>query len=264
MIRPSAPVFAVAAFALSTGTVLAADMPSPPVYSKAPIAYQAPPNWSGCYIGGNVGAGWDSTYDLGTAFAGTSFAPPFDYGTSHGSNLIGGGQIGCDNQFASSWVIGVQGKADFGSIHSQNPVLPFPGITAAYQIKNTEDITARLGYAVMPTVLAYVRGGVAWASTNVSASALPTLAEQADFTRMGYTIGAGLEWKFARSWSVFAEYNYFDFGTKSGNLYSSGLVPAFGAAGAIADTVSLRLHSQQALVGVNYRFDWASPVVAKY
>jgi len=26
----------------------------------------------------------------------------------------------------------------------------------------------------------------------------------------------------------------------------------------------LRLRSQEALIGVNYRFDWASPVVAKY
>jgi hypothetical protein len=26
----------------------------------------------------------------------------------------------------------------------------------------------------------------------------------------------------------------------------------------------LRLRSQEALVGVNYRFDWANPVAAKY
>lgn len=262
MIRSCAPAFMIAAFTLATGTALAADLP--PIYSKAPVAYQAPPSWSGCYLGGNIGAGWDSTYDLGIAFGGTSFAPPFDYGISHGSNFIGGGQIGCDNQFASDWVIGIQGKADFGSIHSQNPVMPFPGITAAYQLKNSADITARLGYAVAPAVLAYVKGGVAWADTSVSASALPTLAESANFTRMGYTVGAGLEWKFARNWSVFGEYDYFDFGTKSGNLFSTGLVPAFGGAGALADTVSLRLRSQQALVGVNYKFDWASPVVAKY
>ena len=63
---------------------------------------------------------------------------------------------------------------------------------------------------------------------------------------------------------MFAEYNYFDFGTKTSNIYATGLVPSFGAAGALSDTVSLRLRSQQALVGVNYRFDWADPVVAKY
>jgi outer membrane immunogenic protein len=91
--------------------------------------------------------------------------------------------------------------------------------------------------------------------------------ETASFTRVGYMVGGGLEWKFAHSWSLFGEYNDMDFGTKSSNLYSTGLAdPAwgFGAAGTLSDTISLRLCNQQALVGANYRFDWASPVIAKY
>jgi len=78
---------------------------------------------------------------------------------------------------------------------------------------------------------------------------------------------AGLEWKFARGWSPFGEYNYLDFGTRSSNLYSTGLADpslGFGATDALSDTVSLRFRSQQALVGVNYRFDWAGPVVTRY
>ena len=263
MVRSSALVSFAAAIGtvLGTGASFAADLPR---YTKAPPVYSAPPSWSGCYIGGNVGGGWDHTNNLGTAFAGTAFNPPFDYGTSSGSAVIGGGQIGCDYQFASSWVIGIQGKADFGRISSSNPVDAFPGITAAYQLKNTEDVTARLGYAVSPAVLAYVKGGIAWANTNVSALAIPVTAESANITRTGYTVGGGVEWKFAPGWSVFTEYNYLDFGTKTSDLYSTGLVGGFGANGAIADGVALRLRSQQLLVGVNYRFDWANPVVAKY
>ena len=131
-------------------------------------------------------------------------------------------------------------------------------------MKNTEDVTARLGYAVSPAVLAYVKGGVAWASITNSALAIPVTAESANISRTGYTVGGGLEWQFSPGWSVFTEYNYFDFGTKTSNLYSTGLIPAFGANGAVADAVSLRLRSQQALVGVNYRFNWGNPVVAKY
>src|SRR4029077_17228165 len=99
----------------------------------------------------------------------------------------------------------------------------FPA-SASYQLKNTEDVTARLGYAVSPAVLAYVKGGVAWANASASAAALPLLAETASFTRTGYTVGGGLEWKFAPGWSVFGEYNYFDFGTKSSNLDAAGLI----------------------------------------
>ena len=264
MIRSTTLVSVTVAIGTLFGTYssLAADLPR--AYTKAPPVYAAPPSWSGCYVGGNVGAGWDSTYNLGTAFAGTTFNPPFDYGSSSGSGIIGGAQAGCDYQFASSWVIGIQGKADFGKINSSNPVLPFPGITAAYQLKNTEEVTARLGYAFSPVVLAYVKGGVAFASITNSALAIPVTAESANISRTGYTVGGGLEWKFAPNWSVFAEYNYLDFGTKSSNLYSTGLIPLFGAAGAVADTVALRLRTQEALVGVNYRFDWAHPVVARY
>ena len=49
----------LAAFAM-TGTAFAADMA--PRYTKAPPP--PPPvvyNWTGCYIGGNVGGGWERT-----------------------------------------------------------------------------------------------------------------------------------------------------------------------------------------------------------
>ena len=259
MVRSTAFASTVAAIGavFGTGSVLAADLPPPPAYPKAPL--QAPASWSGCYVGGNLGAGWDRTHTDGIAFAGVPFATAVDYGSSNGTGFIGGGQVGCDYQFSSSWVIGIQGKADFGTIKSSNPVVIFPGITAAYQLKNTEDLTARIGYAFSPAVMAYAKGGVAWA--NASAASVtpgPVPGESANFTRIGYTIGAGLEWKFARGWSVFTEYNYMDFGTKSSNLYSTGLAdPAwgFGATGALSDTVSMRLRSQQALVGVNFRFN---------
>jgi outer membrane immunogenic protein len=270
MIRLTAlvSVAAVIGVMLGTSSTLAADL-STPSYSKNLSAYQAPtPSWSGCYLGANIGAGWDSTHTDGIAFAGVPFVPPVDYGSSSGTGFIGGGQVGCDYQFASSWIIGIQGKADFGSISSKNPVVVVPGITASYQLKNTEDLTARIGYAFSPAILGYVKGGVAWANANASSVAPGAITgETASFTRTGYTVGGGLEWKFGHGWSLFGEYSYLDFGTKSSNLYSTGLADpslGFGATGALSDTVSLRLRSQQALIGVNYRFDWAGPVVAKY
>lgn len=267
MIRLTTLVSAAIGVLPWTNSVLAADLPAAS-YSNAPPVYRAFPSWSGCYLGGNIGAGWDNTHTDGIAFTGVPFVPPVDYGSSSGAGFIGGGQVGCDYQFTSNWVIGIQGKADFGTIDSTNPVVVVPGINASYQLKNTEDLTARIGYAFSPAILAYVKGGAAWANASASSLAPGGVAgETASFTRTGYTVGAGLEWKFAPGWSIFAEYNYLDFGTRSSNLYSTGLAnPAwgFGATGALSDTVSLKLRSQQALVGVNYRFDWAGPVLAKY
>jgi hypothetical protein len=84
----------------------------------------------------------------GLAFAGVPL--PFqDYGGSTGSSFVGGGQIGCDYQFASYWVIGIQGKAEFGTINSSNPVAAFPGVAAIYQMKNTEN--ARGAHRLRPS-----------------------------------------------------------------------------------------------------------------
>ena len=98
MVRSGALVSLIAGVGTVLGACasLAADLPR--AYTKAPPVYQAPPSWSGCYLGGNVGAGWDKAQSDGTGFAGTSFVPPFDYGSA----IIGGGQIGCEYQFAST------------------------------------------------------------------------------------------------------------------------------------------------------------------
>src|SRR6185312_8815888 len=171
---------------------------------------------------------------------------------------------GCDYQFASKWVIGIQGKAEFDDINSSNLVAAFPGITAAFRLRNTETLTARLGYTIAPTVLAYVKGGAAWANGNAAATALGLAGETADFNMTGYTVGSGVEWMFAPGWSVFGEYNYMNFGTKNFNFLSTGFLPGFGPAGALADTNAIRLTAQEAIVGVNYKFNWGGPVLARY
>ena len=85
-------------------------------------------------------AGWDRFSAGEVGFAGVP-TPFVDYGSNTGSSFIGGGQIGCDYQFASNWVIGIQGKTEFGNINSSNPVAAFPGVTAVFKLKNTETLT---------------------------------------------------------------------------------------------------------------------------
>ena len=224
MIRLNALIIAAVALSatIGTGIASAADLPAMP-YTKAPPLQSVPITWSGCYLGGNIGAGWDRFNAGEVGFAGV--ATPFvDYGPNTGSSFIGGGQIGCDYQFASNWVIGIQGKAEFGNINSSNLVAAFPGVTAVFKLKNTETLTGRLGYTLAPTVLAYVKGGAAWSNAWAAASTAFGLGETANFSMTGYTVGGGAEWMFAPGWSVFGEYNYLDFGTKNVNflLYWSG------------------------------------------
>jgi Outer membrane protein beta-barrel domain len=62
--------------------------------------------------------------------------------------------------------------------------------------------------------------------------------------RTGWTAGARAEWMFAPHWSVFAEYNFMGFGTRSA---------AFTACGGSC-VPSAKANIQDVLVGLNYKF----------
>jgi outer membrane immunogenic protein len=241
--------------------VTARPMPAPPV-----VTY----NWTGCYIGGNVGGSAERTDQSQIAQVdGTLVVPPNDFGSSVGTAVVGGGQIGCDYQFSGNFVVGLEGMFDFGKISSQHAVptvfligqVPF-AFSSINSVKDVFTATARVGYLFAPSLLGYVKGGGAWAKVDHSiylTAPVTFLSETAyGVTRQGWTVGGGLEWMFAPGWSVFGEFNYMDFGRKNINF-----VMAPGTFGT-ADVLRTRLQMDQFLVGVNYKFNWAQPVVAKY
>jgi outer membrane immunogenic protein len=256
-------VAAAAGAFIGIGAASAADLSAR--YAKAPaLAPVVTYNWTGCYIGGNVGGGWARTSQTQVGKVSGPFAGVVlnnDYGTGEGSNFIGGVQVGCDYQFAGNWVVGVQGMFDFGDINSRHNLTTFP---ANYSTDRTKEIftgTARIGYLFAPSVLGYVKGGGAWARTDSSIfGTFPVnfLSETASADRSGWTVGGGLEWMFAPGWSVFGEYNYMDFGRSNVRYINGPLVVGD------PDVVSTRLTVQQALVGINYKFNLGGPVVAKY
>ena len=120
--------------------------------------------WTGCYIGGNVGG----------AFGNASASGPTGGAVSgNGSGFAGGGQIGCDYQFAGGFVIGVRDMLDYTSnkrsgtigqrVHSRAPWLNFNN-------QWFDTLTGRVGYAVQPDWLLYFQGGAAWAHTSTDFS----------------------------------------------------------------------------------------------
>jgi hypothetical protein len=87
------------------GPTFAADLRFPPPGpGYLPPAYlpPAPPRWSGCYAGLNVGGAWANIDESGAA-GGTL--------TAHPAGVAGGGQIGCDIQF-DQWVFGIRDMLD--------------------------------------------------------------------------------------------------------------------------------------------------------
>jgi len=216
-------------------------------------------NWTGCYIGGNVGGGWAKQDQARIDQIGVVGPAPAIYGTETDSAFVGGGQIGCDYQFAGNWVVGVQGQFDWGNIRGSHILPAFPTFTMFDKTSFIGTATARVGYLFAPQVLAYVKGGAAW-TTNSDVLLLPTggVSESANWTRTGWTVGGGVEWMFAPGWSVFGEYNYMDFGTNSVTFTAApGLLP-------VGEHINIAQKAQTALVGVNYKFNFGGPVVARY
>ena len=93
----------VGAFALLAGEqALAADLPPPVAPPRAPAVYTPAPvpyyNWTGFYIGGNLGASWQQG----------SFGDQFgnNFSTNNQFTGTGGGQVGVNYEFSSGVVVG--------------------------------------------------------------------------------------------------------------------------------------------------------------
>src|SRR5262245_12688310 len=257
-----------------------ADMPIAKARVAAPVAVW---NWTGFYVGGHVGGGWgDADLALvpgpGWAAAANATTPQWliDNGSPRlsSSGVLGGVQAGFNVQNAN-WVWGVEADISATNIKaSRNTgVLIPPAITTlANRSFNERDelnwlatFRGRLGYATQQWLL-YITGGAAVGERSFSQiiqveppPGFNNNRGSTRTTRVGWTAGAGVEYLLARNWSIKGEYLYVDLG-RVNVLSDSDTFPGFG----LTVNTSSRLTLHTARVGLNYKFDWAQPVVAKY
>ena len=216
-----------------------------PVNAK-PIALY---NWTGCFLGGNVGSLW-ATKEWYARDTSLGAALGAYYGSHNVSTWAAGVQAGCDYQFGS-FVIGVQGDYDWSIGEGSNNNLLNATYTDRSKIKSVAAVTGRLGYAWDRTLF-YVRGGVAWERDNYDLFLRSTGASA--FTA-GYTVGAGVEIAVLDNWTAFAEYSYYDVGTRANTFGTVG--------GPTAPGIDIKEHKNVVRFGFNYRFG-AGAVVANY
>jgi outer membrane immunogenic protein len=238
-----------AALAL-VGSAGAADLPR-----KAPAAVVAPApipySWTGCYVGLSGGYGWGKqnvnrnqfVFSSGSVVSGSSANIGF---TTHGG--VFGGQIGCNYQFASNWLVGVEGAFAGANIH-KDVLDPFTGGTLTAKTNFLGSAVARLGYLTWNNqMLWYVKGGMGAARNKLETSL--DLVGGVNNDRVGWTVGAGWEYMFAPSWSVFIDYQYYGF--NSGNNNNGGIPAVFSGT---VDTISAgSQHINVLKGGVNWKF----------
>jgi outer membrane immunogenic protein len=261
-------VLATALVALGSASALAADLGAR-TYTKAP-AMAAANNWSGLYIGGNVGYGWGNN-STDFAFLPSPVEFEGDNNTTLGarsSGVIGGAQLGYNWQIGSL-VTGleadIQGSGIKGSARATPTVVgtaipdPISVLSSEPKLSWFGTVRGRLGVTVTPDLLLYGTGGLAYGRVDASAnwfSSDGSFQAQAPAsvskTKVGWTAGAGAEWMFARNWSAKLEYLYIDLGSDSaiGNVtVNQVLNPPFA--------VGYTWHTRENIVrvGVNYHFN---------
>jgi len=229
------------------GQALAADLPPPMAPPpRAPAAYIpiAPPyNWTGFYVGGNLGAG----------FTGGSFNSPAgtSVSTTTNTSFLGGGQVGVNYEFWGGVVIGAEAMFDWApnTKNTVNLVTSPGGVTLGSATINNRWLTTatgKLGYAWDRAVL-YAKGGGAWVRTNTSnattAGGVP-VGFSGPSNNSGWTAGIGVEWAFAGNWSARAEYDYIGL---TNQTWTFATTPAVSVS-------SSNRNIQLVTAGVNYKF----------
>lgn len=203
-----------------TSPALAADLPPaapPPAPAYVPVV--APVyNWSGLYIGGNVGAAFDSQAAPNNFIATGPFAGAPTGAVSHNSTgIAAGGQIGINFQ-NGPWVFGLEGDADYLSNKATTH-----GVTAAgtdqhvFTLNVLSTVRGRVGYA-FDRALLYGTGGFAMGDYSTTRSQLTGTfmgatagtAETFSTLRLGWTAGGGIEYAIDGNWTVRAEYLFVD------------------------------------------------------
>jgi outer membrane immunogenic protein len=258
---------ALAAVAIASAASAADLGTRAPVYTKAPV-YAPVSNWTGLYLGGNVGYGWgnnDMSLAESTAlegFANQSFG-------NHSNGVIGGGQVGYNWQMGS-FLTGLEADIQGSGIHgtSNSPLTSIFGPNNTFSGSSEAKLSwfgtvrARLGVTLTPDLLLFGSGGLAYGnvrnSANADASFGAGIAHQ-DFpaqtsqTKAGWALGGGAEWMFTRGWSAKVEYLHIDLGKTS----AVGSAVASGGSPPIIDSVNYTFHDHFDTVrfGVNYHFN---------
>jgi outer membrane immunogenic protein len=216
-----------------------------PYYTPPPYYKPLPFNWTGFYIGANVGGAFIQG-DVTDSRFGLNF-------NNRNNSFIGGGQVGYNYQIGAV-VFGVEGDFDWiANNNTGSSVVTPTGIIGA-TANNPSWITtlaARFGYA-LDHWLFYGKAGGGWVGNNgLTLTNLRTGASIAGTnSNDGWLLGAGVEWAVTSNWTIKAEYDFL------GLSNSSFTVPA-QAPFLARDTINTgNRNVQMVQVGFNYLFNW--------
>jgi outer membrane immunogenic protein len=266
--------------ALAVSTASAADLPARQARVDVPVAAYAP-RWDGVYFGLSGGGAWgrsDGAVNVSSATL-ALFPPVLPTIDAGGTNRIKfggallGAQVGYNFAIGDRFVLGAESDLSWtnlsGAVSTGGIVPIFNGPFSFNQSVRADwlaTLRGRAGFAPFNDFLVYATGGLAAARIRAASDFADSFNEYEFYrnsaTRLGWTVGAGLEYAIGPNWSAKLEYLHSEFGTLSG-LGSSLLVD--GSTAWVQHRAG-RPTMDSARFGVNYRFgdSQPAPIVARY
>ena len=236
-------LLAGAALIAGVGAAYSADLPVKSEYIGAPY------NWSGCYVGAQVGYAFqrDADSELIGATGGLSPHRPADDANPDG--IKAGGFLGCNWQIAGPWVIGAEIDAEWADLSGGTAYSDPAGDSYHVRTRAQGSVRGRVGYAIDRT-LYYATGGGGAADVRHSYLDLPA-GVRTSFSDIsgGLTGGFGVEYAFLGNFTGRIEYRYADFGT-----FAYNPAPAFPG---LSENHRLTEHAVRA--GLAFKFGGAPP-----
>jgi opacity protein-like surface antigen/outer membrane receptor protein involved in Fe transport len=211
----------------------------PGYYTKAPRAVATVYNWTGLYVGANLGSAFS---------AGEHVLTPIGWDKTNPAGALGGLQLGYNYLVAPNWLVGIEGELGWTSAQGKANFVD-PAGTASLSITSDHNwydtLTGRVGYVTGPLML-YAKGGAAWMNANYLMEVNSGLdgSTLAKTTKSGWVAGAGLEYMLGSHWSAKLEYTYLDFGSKT-----LAFPNQFG------NSVTIESSVNQVKAGVNYHLE---------
>jgi outer membrane immunogenic protein len=238
---------ALGTFALSEAN--AADL-AIPLKAPPPPAW----TWTGCYFG--IEGGGAMGNDRVTATTGVNTGRTITNITP--SNGLVGGTFGCNYQFSRFFVIGVEDDISFNGIQARaGDLAPFT-TTFSHSVRGSwlDTLRGRAGIVTWDNTFFYATGGAAFAGLQDTVTSAG-VSGSFNNTVIGWTVGGGVEFMPFRNWTVKVEYLFVGFPTV--NDAFNTVPPAGTFVGG-----SMRLSENIIRAGVNWHFNWWTPVARGY
>jgi outer membrane immunogenic protein len=238
---------------LAASLAIAAAIPAL-IFATCPPALAAEPNWSGLYVGVGLGmrstqtdtsvtsianngvndypANCAALAQLGPAYGGCVPAQPLNDTGFRVSSYVG-----FNWEIMPRWIVGIEADLGLSDRSTTLSGMRYPG-TMLYTGVRADQFTVstkwdasargRVGFLVNPSILVYATGGAAWlrvessssCDISINAACSPAVGSgpvliRDSATKLGWTVGGGVEAMLLSNWILRGEYRYADFGTIS-------------------------------------------------